>query len=78
MLQSLFIICSVLELLSDLTKHPKLAIQAQQAIDRILDSNLSAKYWQCGELKHSDIIKDGFFDAGQVAIDRCYILDNDP
>ena len=56
----------MLELLSDLTKHPKLAIQAQQAIDRVLDSNLSAKYWQCGQLKHSDVIKDGFFDAGQV------------
>ena len=56
----------MLELLSDLARHPKLAIQAQQAIDRVLDSNLSAKYWQCGQLKHSDIVKDGFFDAGQV------------
>lgn len=58
--------CSVLELLSDLVKHPKLATLAQRAVDRVLDSNLSAKYWQSGQLKHSDIIKDGFFDAGQV------------
>lgn len=57
---------SVLEILSNLTKHPKLAVLAQQAIDRVLDSNLSAKYWQSGQLKHTDIIKDGFFDAGQV------------
>lgn len=57
----------MLELLSDLAKHPKLAVLAQQAIDRVLDSNLSAKYWQSGQLKHSDIIKDGFFDAGQVS-----------
>lgn len=56
----------MLELLSDLAKHPKLAVLAQQAIDRVLDSNLSAKYWQSGQLKHSDIIKDGFFDAGQA------------
>ena len=57
---------SVLEILSDLTKHPKLTVLAQQAIDRVLDCNLSAKYWQSGQLKHTDVIKDGFFDAGQV------------
>jgi len=61
-----------LELLSDLTKHPKLAVLAQQAIDQVLDSNLSAKYWQSGQLKHSDIIKDGFFDAGQVNEKSCH------
>jgi len=54
--------------LADLTKHPGTTLLAQQAINRVLDSNLSAKYWQCGQLKHSDIIKDGFFDSGQVNI----------
>ena len=68
----------MLELLSDLAKHPKLSIQAQQAIDHVLDSNLSAKYWQSGQLKHSDIIKDGFFDAGQVSQRSLLLNDNLP
>jgi len=58
--------CSAMNWLADLTKHPGMTLLAQQAINRVLDSNLSAKYWQCGLLKHSDIIKDGFFDSGQV------------
>ncbi|XP_067661533.1 armadillo repeat-containing protein 3-like [Haliotis asinina] len=36
------------------------------ALDRLLDSNLSAKYALSGHLGSGNLIEDGFFDAGQL------------
>ena len=38
----------------------------EAALDRILDSNLSAKYSLTGILREENIITDGFYDAGKV------------
>ena len=44
------------------------AAAASAALTRLLDSNLSAKYWVTGHLDSSDVIKDmEFFDAGTVS-----------
>ena len=64
-------LCSGLELverLSQSTGHAQSAA-AKAALVRLLDSNLSAKYWVTGCLEPSDIIKDvEFFDAGPVSL----------
>ncbi|XP_070564902.1 armadillo repeat-containing protein 3-like isoform X2 [Ptychodera flava] len=39
---------------------------SQAALDRLLDSNLSAKYALTGKLGPMDIIQDGFYDPGQL------------
>ena len=43
------------------------SVAASAALRRMLDSNLSAKYWVTGRLEPSDVMKDiEFFDAGVV------------
>ena len=63
-------LCRGLELmkkLSESTGHAQLAA-AKSALVRLLDSNLSAKYWVTGRLEPSDLIKDiEFFDTGPVS-----------
>ncbi|XP_006815757.1 armadillo repeat-containing protein 3-like [Saccoglossus kowalevskii] len=39
---------------------------SKAALDRLLDSNLPAKYALTGKLTATDIIQDGFYDAGQA------------
>ena len=47
------------------------------ALSRLLDSNLSAKYWLLSRLAPSDIITDcEFFDAGQVSWGVTSVLAN--
>ena len=57
----------LIERLSESTGHAQSAA-AKSALVRLLDSNLSAKYWVTGRLEPSDLIKDiEFFDAGLVS-----------
>ena len=57
----------LIERLSESTGHAQSAA-AKSALVRLLDSNLSAKYWVTGHLEPSDLIKDiEFFDAGPVS-----------
>ena len=57
----------LIERLSESTGHAQSAA-AKSALVRLLDSNLSAKYWVTGHLEPSDPIKDiEFFDAGPVS-----------
>ena len=47
---------------------------ASAALTRLLDSNLSAKYWVADHLDSSDVIKDmEFFDAGTVSVRSCVV-----
>ena len=40
----------------------------EAALERVLDSNLSAKYSLTGILKQDNIINDGFYDLGKVSL----------
>lgn len=56
-----------MERLSESTGHAQ-STAAKSALLRLLDSNLSAKYWVTGCLEPSDLIKDvEFYDAGAVS-----------
>ena len=63
-------LCRGLELVEKLSQssgHAQSAA-AKSALVRLLDSNLSAKYWVTGCLEPSNVIKDiEFFDAGLVS-----------
>ncbi|XP_048777084.1 armadillo repeat-containing protein 3-like isoform X5 [Ostrea edulis] len=39
---------------------------AEVALERLLDANLSAKYALTGQLSSTNVIEDGFYDAGQI------------
>ncbi|XP_062608563.1 armadillo repeat-containing protein 3-like isoform X1 [Saccostrea cucullata] len=39
---------------------------AEVALERLLDANLSAKYALTGQLSSTNLIEDGFYDAGQI------------
>ncbi|XP_022325530.2 armadillo repeat-containing protein 3-like isoform X1 [Crassostrea virginica] len=39
---------------------------AEVALERLLDANLSAKYSLTGQLSSTNLIEDGFYDAGQI------------
>ncbi|KFZ48847.1 Armadillo repeat-containing protein 3 [Antrostomus carolinensis] len=45
------------------TKHKK---NFSEAVEKLLDNNLSQKYSQIGYLSSSNIITDGFYDCGQI------------
>ena len=58
----------LVERLSDESTGHAQSAAAKSALVRLLDSNLSAKYWVTGRLEPSDLIKDvEFFDAGPVS-----------
>lgn len=64
-----------METLSKSSGHAQCAA-AKTALTRLLDSNLSAKYWVTGCLEPSDLIKEvEFFDAGLVSLIIIDILD---
>ncbi len=58
----------LIERLSDESTGHAQSAAAKSALVRLLDSNLSAKYWVTGCLEPADLIKDiEFFDAGPVS-----------
>ena len=64
----------MVEKISKSSGHAR-AAAANSALSRLLDSNISAKYWVTGCLEPSDLIKDiEFFDAGLVYKSSDYVL----
>lgn len=58
----------MVEKISKSSGHAQTAA-ANSALSRLLDSNISAKYWVTGCLEPSDLIRDiEFFDAGLVSL----------
>lgn len=58
-----------LELVEVLCRGPAPSGSAHSALQRLLDSNLAAKYWVTGRLEQSDTIANcEFFDAGPVSV----------
>lgn len=65
----------LVERLSDESTGHAQSTAAKSALVRLLDSNLSAKYWVTGRLEPSDLIKDvEFFDAGPVSHWKIQVL----
>lgn len=64
----------IVETLSKSSTGRAQSAAAESALGRLLDSNLSAKYWMRGCLHPTDLIKDmEFFDAGLVRLTILFI-----
>ena len=73
MLEFPFVFHSGLELIQKLiTSSNEHKSTAKAALNKLVSSNLSAKYWISGRLSQNDVITDmEFFDAGLVCVCVC-------
>lgn len=72
---SVYVCLRALEMLQEINQSVNRRSRfSKLAMISLLNSNLSVKYSLTGHLASTDIISDGFYDAGKVCVSVCVLL----